>query len=358
MHGANLDRRAALSAGIAALFTGRLMPPVYAAALTGALLGFLRLNFPPAKIFLGDSGSLVVGFLLAFVTVRGAMREDGAVYALVPLFSLSYPLMDTAVAMMRRWLRGDPLSRADGRHIHHQLRALGLGQRRSLAIICLTGFAIAILGLSLTFAPAKVTLALAIAGGTALAFLFVFVVRWLEYHELLEAGSVVATAVPRARGAIRETIYARDLAKGISKIRSRTQLDLELTVSAARFGFTQMEIGSVGSASRLSDTLPSPLLWKFEYPIIDVDGVPALDQLGEILTLRIWSPTRVANRSASAARVAQVIAPAIAVWISVNGSGVVDPEPRRARRSSGSHRAVVDRTLVRRSSREVDAIVG
>jgi UDP-GlcNAc:undecaprenyl-phosphate GlcNAc-1-phosphate transferase len=266
--------------------------------------------------------------------------------------------MDTAVAMARRWLRGDPLSRADGRHIHHQLRALGLGQRRALAIICLTGFAIAILGLSLTFAPAKVTLALAIAGGTALAFLFVFVVRWLEYHELLDAGSVVATAVPRARKAIREIIYARDLAKVISRMRSRPQLDLQLSESAARFGFSQMEVGSVGNGSRLSDTLPSPLLWKFEYPIIDADGVPAVDSFGEIMTLRIWSPTKVANRTSSAARVSQILAPAIAVWISANGSGGSEQEARRTRRSSGSHRAIVDRAMARHSGGiEADAHV-
>src|SRR5205823_12566836 len=112
-----------LPATAAAMAVGSGGVPWYTLALGGALVGFLRYNFPPAKIFLGDSGSLVVGFLLAVLTVKGATRSDQATYALAPIFALSFPLLDTGIAMLRRWLRGTPLSRADARHIHHQLRA-------------------------------------------------------------------------------------------------------------------------------------------------------------------------------------------------------------------------------------------
>lgn len=61
--------------------------------------------------------------------VRSATRPDGAIYALSPIFALAHPLLDTGISMPRRWLRGEPLSRADARHIHHQLVALGLGPR-------------------------------------------------------------------------------------------------------------------------------------------------------------------------------------------------------------------------------------
>src|SRR6476620_5757997 len=137
-------------------------------ALIGAMLGFLRFNWPPARIFLGDSGSLVVGFLLAVLTVKGASRRDGAVYFLAPIFALSYPLLDTGISMLRRWLRGEPLSRADGRHIHHQLQTLGVGPRQSVLLICGLSAVIAALGLSATFAPPEFTLAIATAGATLL----------------------------------------------------------------------------------------------------------------------------------------------------------------------------------------------
>ena len=100
---------ALLTATAAALVVHNPTVPWYTLALGGALLGFLQFNFPPARIFLGDSGSLVVGFLLAVYTVKGATRPDQATYALAPIFALSFPLLDTGFAMLRRWLRGTPL---------------------------------------------------------------------------------------------------------------------------------------------------------------------------------------------------------------------------------------------------------
>src|SRR5258708_28912472 len=128
-------------------------------------------------MFLGGSGSLVVGFMLAFLAVKGSTRSDGVVLTLVPIFALSYPLLDTGIAMLRRWLRGDPLSRADGRHIHHQLRALGLTPRRALAAVSIQSAAVAVLGLAVTFTPPAVTIAIAAAGAGILLFIFVYRIR-------------------------------------------------------------------------------------------------------------------------------------------------------------------------------------
>ena len=168
-------------------------------ALLGAMLGFLRFNWPPARIFLGDSGSLVVGFLLAVLTVKGASRRDGAVYFLAPIFALSYPLLDTGISMMRRWLRGDPLSRADGNHIHHQLQKLGVGPRQSVLLICGLSAVIAALGLSATFAPPEFTAAIATAGAALLVLILVYGLRWLQYHEFFEAGASLTSAARSGR---------------------------------------------------------------------------------------------------------------------------------------------------------------
>src|SRR6202162_532495 len=113
-----------VASAAATLILGNPTVPLYTVALIGALLGFLRYNFPQAKLFLGDSGSLVVGFMLAVLAVKGATDPQHITRGLVPIFALAYALLDTGVAILRRWLRGVPLSRADHRHIHHQLRAL------------------------------------------------------------------------------------------------------------------------------------------------------------------------------------------------------------------------------------------
>ena len=100
--------------------------------------------------------------------VKGATERNGSVHVLAPLFALAYPLLDTGVSMLRRWLRGEPLARADGRHIHHQIRTMGVGPRQSLLLICGLSAVIATLGLTATFAPPELTVAIAVAGAVSL----------------------------------------------------------------------------------------------------------------------------------------------------------------------------------------------
>ena len=117
-------------------------------ALLGAVLGFLPHNFNPASIFLGDSGSLLLGYLCVVIILM--LGEQGAtplVFAGLIVFSV--PIMDTTLAIIRRWLAGTPMSAADDQHIHHQLkRALG-GVKRAVFAVYGMGFAFAILGVTL-----------------------------------------------------------------------------------------------------------------------------------------------------------------------------------------------------------------
>ena len=78
-------------------------------ALSGALLGFLRYNYPKGRIFLGDSGSLSLGFLLAVLSVKASSNRSGAVLVVVPILAMFVPLMDGLLAIVRRWLRNVPL---------------------------------------------------------------------------------------------------------------------------------------------------------------------------------------------------------------------------------------------------------
>src|SRR5205823_9753873 len=88
--------------------------------LAGSILGFLRYNFNPATIFLGDSGSLFVGFMLSALALAGKQSKAPTLVAIaIPLVAFGLPLVDTIISVLRRFLRGESLFRPDRQHIHH-----------------------------------------------------------------------------------------------------------------------------------------------------------------------------------------------------------------------------------------------
>ncbi len=102
------------------------------AALGGSLVGFLFFNFNPAKIFLGDSGSMFLGFVLAAISVWTQRNGATAVALLIPMIALGVPLFDTTSSFLRRIARGQNPFRADREHVHHRLLALGLSHRNAV----------------------------------------------------------------------------------------------------------------------------------------------------------------------------------------------------------------------------------
>jgi UDP-GlcNAc:undecaprenyl-phosphate GlcNAc-1-phosphate transferase len=104
-------------------------------ALTGAIVGFLRYNFSPASIFLGDSGSYFLGFLLAILAIRGSQKSTTALAIAVPLVALGLPVVDTGLAIVRRFVSGKPIFSADKRHIHHILLQRGLGTKHAVILL-------------------------------------------------------------------------------------------------------------------------------------------------------------------------------------------------------------------------------
>lgn len=107
---------------------------ILAAALFGALLGFLRYNFNPAKIFMGG-GAAFVGFTLACISTSGAFKAPVAVAVAVPILILALPIFDTAAVILRRWRAGRPIYIADQSHLHHRLMELGFSQKQTVLIL-------------------------------------------------------------------------------------------------------------------------------------------------------------------------------------------------------------------------------
>ncbi|MFX0201605.1 MAG: MraY family glycosyltransferase [Candidatus Hodarchaeota archaeon] len=118
-----------------ALFLDNILPSLFTAALAGATLGFLRYNFNPAKIFMGDSGSLFLGFTIAAISIHGSEKAHAAVAILIPIVALGLPIMDTLLAIARRVYRGLPIPTADKEHIHHKLIKCGLSHRRAALVL-------------------------------------------------------------------------------------------------------------------------------------------------------------------------------------------------------------------------------
>lgn len=121
---------ASLVMAAASLVNGRPLVTVVSLALVGALTGFLRYNFNPASIFLGDSGALFTGFLLAALSITGTQKASTAVAVAIPLMAFALPVIDTGFAVARRFISGQPLFEGDREHIHHKLLERGWSQRR------------------------------------------------------------------------------------------------------------------------------------------------------------------------------------------------------------------------------------
>lgn len=104
-------------------------------ALAGGALGFLPYNFYPAKIFMGDGGSLYLGFMLATMSIIGPVKSATIVAVIIPVLVLGVPIFDTAFAIFRRIVNKRPIMEADKGHLHHRLMRLGYGQRRATLML-------------------------------------------------------------------------------------------------------------------------------------------------------------------------------------------------------------------------------
>ncbi|MDR3305190.1 MAG: undecaprenyl/decaprenyl-phosphate alpha-N-acetylglucosaminyl 1-phosphate transferase [Clostridiales Family XIII bacterium] len=137
-----LDGLAAGVSGIAAIaiayadyIHGQYTAAFAMVVLAGAAFGFLPFNFFPAKVFMGDSGAMFLGFTLASLSIIGPAKSATIMATIAPVLVLGVPVFDVAFAMIRRRIRGKSIFSADKGHLHHQLTRIGMGQRRSVLML-------------------------------------------------------------------------------------------------------------------------------------------------------------------------------------------------------------------------------
>ena len=156
-----LDGLDGLAAGVCAisafsfcvigLSRGDINAAILTAAVLGGCLGFLRHNFYPARIFMGDSGALLLGFTLAAVSVQGLAKTAALTALVLPLLVLAVPLIDTSFVVAKRIKHGKPVYLADRTHLHHRFEDIGFSQRRSVTYLYVWCATLAVAALATRF---------------------------------------------------------------------------------------------------------------------------------------------------------------------------------------------------------------
>jgi len=151
--------------------------------LAGAILGFLRFNFNPATIFLGDSGSLFIGFMLSALALAGSQKAPTFVAVAIPVVSFGLPILETMLSILRRIISGRPIFTADREHIHHKLLQMGFSHRQVVIVLYLVSAIFAMLSLFLLW-PTGSTVGLVLAVVGTGIWLGVQHLNYLEFGEL------------------------------------------------------------------------------------------------------------------------------------------------------------------------------
>jgi UDP-GlcNAc:undecaprenyl-phosphate/decaprenyl-phosphate GlcNAc-1-phosphate transferase len=144
---------AAITLATIALSLERNAAGVLAALTAGAALGFLRHGFPPASSFMGDTGSNLLGYLLATASVQGALKTNAVIALAFPLVVLAVPILDTGFVVAKRLKYRQPIYQADSWHFHHRMANIGFSQRRTVAYLYAWTLVMAALALALRFVP-------------------------------------------------------------------------------------------------------------------------------------------------------------------------------------------------------------
>lgn len=232
--------------------------------LAGALLGFLRYNFNPASIFLGDSGSLTIGFLLGCYGIVWNQKSTAILGITAPLMALAVPLLDAGVSIVRRFLRRQPIFTADASHIHHRLLARGLTPRRVVLLLyvaCGLAAAMSLLA-SVTQSHFSGIIIILFCGATWIG------VQHLGYVEFGVAGQMFLNGA--FRHYLNGHIVLRTLEKTLTNTRDPEGQWAELCEACRRFGFSRVDLRMNGNFRTKSlVTTNGAECWNIQIPIPD-----------------------------------------------------------------------------------------
>ena len=224
--------------GFASLLTGNTALVAVLAALGGATAGFLLFNFHPATIFLGDSGSLFLGFTLAALSLVWGQKSSLAVSVLGPILIFTLPIADTGLAIVRRFFSGAPIFSADRDHIHHRLLGLGWSPRKVVLILYGACFLFGLVTLALMNIQTGVGIfvLILVAIGTWL------LLSRLGYRELAEINLTVRRGLLDQRAIVGQRVQFRKAVESVGEARTSEDLWSRLVEVAKAFDFDRIEL--------------------------------------------------------------------------------------------------------------------
>ncbi len=253
---------------IAALLQGNIPLALATVPLAGALLGFLRYNFNPASIFLGDSGALLVGFLLGCYGVLWSQKSATFLAMTAPLMALSIPILDVCLSIARRFLRRAPIFGADRGHIHHRLLDRGLSPRRVALLLYAAGGLGALLSVLESLVHTRFGLAiLAVFCGATLLF-----VRSLRYVEFGVARQVLLGGpLRRLLGA---HIHLRNLESSLTAASTPNDCWVAIRDACRHLGFHHVRVSLLGEVYQEQlEPAAEAVCWTVRIPVSDQDYV-------------------------------------------------------------------------------------
>jgi UDP-GlcNAc:undecaprenyl-phosphate GlcNAc-1-phosphate transferase len=236
---------AALALALVAALSGDGLGAAIALAIAGATFGFLFYNFPPASIFLGDSGSLFLGYSLAALGVLTAQKAPTMLAVAIPVVSCGLPILDVCLTIARRFLRGGPLFTGDRGHIHHRLLDLGHSPRQVALLLYAVSGTFALLSLLLV-QPARASVAVVFGVAGIIVYLAIHRLRipeLLELHRVLDRGRL-------QRAVIMHNMRVREAATSLQGIRSVLEIERVLSNCFAESEFERVELHWSGEAPR------------------------------------------------------------------------------------------------------------
>ncbi len=188
-------------------------------ALSGAIAGFLRYNFNPASIFLGDCGSLLIGFMLSAIALAGSQKSSTMIAVAIPIVSLGLPILDVTISVIRRFLGGQKLFSADREHIHHKLISRGVSHKQAVLMLYGVSACFALFSLFL-LNPGSQTVGLVLV---VLGLGVMVGVQQLRYHEFFEL-KMEASRTLNLRQVIANNVSVRRAAEALNSCEKVTDL--------------------------------------------------------------------------------------------------------------------------------------
>lgn len=244
-------------------------------SLLGAVLGFLRYNFNPATIFLGDSGSLFLGFMAAALSLAGSQKGSTIVAIAIPLVSFGLPVTEAGLSLLRRFLSGAPLLAGDRGHIHHRLLDRGLNQRQAAIVLYGVCGLFSLFGLMLLNPQRNIG---------ALVFFIIGVglivgVQHLRYPEFAELGQQIRRGLHQRRRTLAANVHLRRFAADLHRAASTGEVISALArfELLGEFDVVRLEICSTEGPQSWQHQGPGEPdqepRWQLSIPLFDRRGV-------------------------------------------------------------------------------------